>query len=181
MPAGYVSIHSSQTTKSEDAILTGNYYDDGIERGTAFQIHRRFTVGASATVKFVLDLTAVDSAKTVRTLPLRMNVNEGQVYVDTYKISSYTGGTEIPSINRNEQSGNTAGAVFKQGITSSGTAGDDLRQYIVGTASGFLYPGGGENTGDNPKTWNHSIICFEVDNQENSAVDFELNLNWYET
>jgi hypothetical protein len=181
MPAGYISIHPAQTTSNGDAILTGNYYDDGIERGAAFQIHRRFAIGGSATVKFVLDLSSVDVLKTVRTLPIRMGTNEGQVYVDTYKIESYTGGSEVPAINRNETSSNTAGAVFKSGVASSDTAGDDVREYIVGSASGFLYPGGGPNSGGNPKTWNHSIICFEVANQETGAIDFELNLNWYES
>jgi hypothetical protein len=181
MAAGRVSIHPEQTTFSEDAILTGNYAEDGIERGVAFQIHRRFTIGASATVKYVFDLTDVDILKTVRTLPLGMRTSEGQVYVDTYKIDSYTGGTVVPSTNRNERIDNTAGAVFKSGITSTDTAGDELRQYIVGALSTNQFSGGGSGGGGNPKTWNHSIICFEVANQENAAVDFELNINWYES
>lgn len=181
MAAGRVSIHPAQTNLSEDAILTGTYIEDGIERGVAFQIHRRFTIVASATVKFVLDLTGVDLSKTVRTLPLGMGTSEWQVYVDTYKIDSYTGGTEVPSINRNERIDNTAGAVFKSGITSSDIAGNDLRQYIIGALSTNQFSGGGTGSGSSPKTWNHSIICFEVENQETSSIDFELNLNWYES
>ena len=171
----------NQATTSGNGVVTSSYAEDGIERGESFQVHRRFSITGNGTVKFALDFTSVDATKEMRTLPIKCRTSQGQVFIDTYAIDSYTGGTSIPIAKRNRTSIIESQAVFTTGITSFDVAGDELRQYIIGAPSGFLQPGGGSGGGENPKKWNHSIICFEVSNQESSTVILEMNLNWYET
>ena len=165
---------------SKNGLIVTSYENDYISQGVAFQIHRRIPIGASATVKVVFDYSALVD-KGIFTLPIMAKTNCCQCYLNTYKIETYTGGSELPSINRNGVSSNIAECVVKIGVTSADIAGDDLREYIVGALSTRQNSGGGSISGESPKIFESGdIIMFEIINQENDAVDFELNFNWYE-
>jgi len=166
------------TAASKAGLVATTFADDAIERGYAFQVHRRVTV-PTAGKKVVFDFSAV--TKQIRTLPLRMRTNEGQVFVDTYAISSYTGGAAIPAALRNTTIASVSETVIKDGITSSDVAGDDVREYIIGTRSAIFNPGGGGADDDNPKKLAPAIIVLDIDNQESSDVVLEINFNWFES
>jgi hypothetical protein len=134
---------------SKDAVKTTSYSDDYLVNGSAHEIHRRFNID-NTTVKFLLDTSSVTS-DSVFTLPIVGVCSADQVYIDTYKITSYTGGTEIPSINPNTIINTPAEAVFYEDITSTDVAGDDLRQYIFGTQAQGNVSGGGIGSGNHAK------------------------------
>ena len=124
-----------QTSFSKDGLLTTTYADDYITRGKAFQVQRRIVaIPTTGTYKVVLDLSAVDSSKMVFILPLVMSATGGPVYMKTYKITTYTGGTIFPATRLNTLASNiiTAQGVVKHGITSTDVSGDDLREYELG-------------------------------------------------
>ncbi len=162
---------------TNDAIVVSTQAEDYILKGRAFEIHRRFEID-STTVKFLLDTSAVTS-DFILTMPLVGVCSADQVYLDSYKITSYTDGTAIPSINPNTFSTNTAETVFYQGITSTDVAGDDLREYIFGTQAQGNVSGGGAGSGTHVKVFTPGdLVCLEV--VSTSTLDFELNWLWYE-
>jgi hypothetical protein len=167
---------------SGDGVLTTTYADDYIVRGYAHEIHRRIPVTTTRDY-WVLDTTNVTS-DFVFTLTLYGNADENQVKIDTYKIDSYTGGTEIPSVNPNAIPGVglDANATFKTGVTPNilvGSAGDDLRQYTFGTQGQGNVPGGGFSSGGHAKVFSPGdIVCLSVIGT--GTVDFEFNWLWYE-
>lgn len=174
-------IPNSVRSFSKDGIVTTSYADDYILRGQGFQIARRFTLGTGIT-KFILDTTGLaDAEKIMFLLPVTHKVTDGPVYVTTYKVNAYTGGTEVPSIDLNENVDETAVVVFKNGVSSDGTPGDDKRDYIVGTESGFLQSGGGDERGDISlinKSDRPYII--EVDNQSGGSLQYRIGIVWFE-
>jgi len=173
-----ISTKNRALSFSGDGWVVTPYADDYISRGCAFQVHRILEVPAGG-LKIAIDFSSVTD-KVLFTMPLYFATNEGQVYVRTYKVVSYTGGTIIPVINRNGLSGNVAQGVFSSGITTADTPGDDLREYIVGALSTNKLPGGGTGGGSYPKVFSNGIIVFDIINKESSAVDLEIDLNWYE-
>jgi len=77
-----------------------------------------------------------------------MQTAGGSVFVDTYPITSYTGGNEIKFSRVNSTIENYAESVFKTGITPSGTPKpDETREYIVGVDRTNQSAGGGYSTG----------------------------------
>lgn len=163
---------------SRTAFVVTSFENNEIAKGNAFQVHRRFTIPTTGR-KIAIDFTGITN-KAIFTLPIRFNTDEGQVFVDTYKVTTKAGGTIIPSINRNSLSINTADAIFTDGITSSDVAGDDLREYIIGTQSAFFNPGGGGGGGVHPKIFDPEILLIDVENRETSEIILEVNFNWYE-
>lgn len=174
-------VPNSIRSFSKDGIVTTSYSDDYIVRGRGFQIARRFTLSTGIT-KFALDPTGLTAEnKQMFILPLSHKVTDGPVYIKTYKVDEYTGGTVVPSIDLNETVEDTAVVVFKQGVSSTGEAGDDLRDYIIGTSGGFLASGGGEERGD------ISIVnkpdrpyIIEVNNQSGGSVQYRIGIVWFE-
>lgn len=176
-----VSIDPQLTATLSDSktgIVTTTFEGNEIVKGNGFQVHRIISIPAGGK-KIVADFTNIDE-DFVFTLPLKMGTNEGQVYVSTYKIIDYTGGIPIPPINRNSTSDHTANGLFLDGVTSSDVAGDDLREYIIGTLSTNQNSGGGSGGGVQPKIFAGDVIMFDIDNKENTPIDLEFNFNWYE-
>ena len=165
-------------SSSGQATISTTFQNNEIVKGNGFQIHRRFEIPAGGK-KLVLDLSGIDD-NFAFTLPVRMKTNEGQCFVDTYKINNYIGGTIIPPINRNGTSLHTPNGVFKDDVTSADVAGDDLREYIIGALTTRQNSGGGDGGGLYIKVFGKDIIMFDVDNQENDTIYLELNFNWYE-
>lgn len=168
------------TTKS--GIVITEFKDDFAAQGKAFQIQRIFTLTNAQTLYLVLDTTAlVESGKRLIILPLTMQTSVGSVFVDTYPITSYTGGSEIKFARINSTIENYAESVFKSGITPTGTPGDELRQYIVGTESTNQSSGGGPSQADIPKRFPAgSIITTKLVNQESSTVTLSFGIVIYE-
>lgn len=169
---------NSQVSYSKDGLITTSYADDYISRGNAFQFHRIFTIPAAGT-KIIVDFSTA-TGKQIFTLPIRMAVNESQVFVSTYIVDTYTGGTEIPAINRNRLVDNDSLTTVKSGVTSTDTAGDDLREYIIGALSTNQNPGGGTGGGASPKIFDNKKLIIDVVNQEADTIYLEINFNWYE-
>jgi hypothetical protein len=172
-----MGIQIIQDSFSQDAVLTTNYADDYLVRGYGAEIHRRIPI-AVGTQYFVLDFSLCTS-DVIFTLPLNGYCSANQIYVDTYLIDSYTGGTEIPHAKPNQVLDITSQAVFKTGITPTGTGGDELRQYIFGTQGQGNVRGGGTGSSAAPKIWNvGDLLVFKI--ESDYVLDFEFNLVWYE-
>ena len=170
-------------SNSKKGLISTTFADDYAAQGKAFQIQRRITLTNAQTLYLVLDTTAlVSSGKSLIILPLIMSTNAGSVFVDTYPITSYTGGSEIKFARLNATIENYAKSVFKTGITPSGTpAPDETRQYIVGALSTNQNAGGGAIQPDLPKRFSAgNIITAKLVNQETSTVYLDFGLVIYE-
>lgn len=182
MTTGNGNIINNVLTDTKDGIVTSTYEKDYAYQGKAFQIQRRFAIASSATSYFVLDTTPlVIAEKRVSILPLIMSTGEGLAYVDTYAITSYTGGTPVPFARVNSDIANYAESIFKTGVTPTGSPGDDLRQYIVGSKSTNQNAGGGVSSQDIAKQFPAGVkIVGKVENKETSETVLELGLIIYE-
>lgn len=172
-----------ETTRSlsGDAWLTANYTDDGISRGLAFQTRRVITVPQTTPYKCVLDFSLLPSNKAVFVLPLHMAATGGPVLVSTYAISAYSNGTQLPSNPLNYYNKKVAYGVAKHGVTSSGTAGDDLREYIIGSDGTPAAVRSGNATGAVPIVFPPGVIlCLEIVNSYSGDVKFALDVVWFE-
>lgn len=172
-----MGVWSKQASADGDAVLTTNYSDDYLVRGNAHEVHRRMPISIG-TEYWVFDTTGVTKAA-VFSLPIVGNCSNDQVYLDTYAIESYAGGTVVPSTNPNGIDGEDAEAVLKTGVTPTGTPGDDLRQYIFGTQAQGANLGGGEHSGAHPKLFPPGAIIV-VKIVSTATLDFEFNFLWYE-
>lgn len=182
MSAGQV-VFLDQRSSSGDAALTTTYTDDYIIRGRGLNIQRRFaSIAAAATYKLVFDFSAISATKMIFMLPLAFSATGGPVYIKTYKLTTYTGGTAIPLINLNNFSEYTALTVFKHGIASTDVAGDDLREYELGaTGNPQQVNRAGSATGASPVIFKGGQkLCIEIVNNYSAAINLTLGAVLYE-
>lgn len=166
---------------SGDAILAANYTDDSISRGFGYQCRRVTTISNVGTYKFVFDLSAVSYNKGVFVLPLHLAATGGPALVKVYSITSYSGGTVYPSCYLNNVHRIAPQAVIKHGITSSDTAGDDLKEYIIGSDGTPATARSGGAAGAVPTVFPPGpVICMEVDNNYSGDIQFAADIVWFE-
>lgn len=169
---------------TKKAFVTTTFADDYVAQGKAFQIQRRITLTSQQTLYLVLDTTAlIASNKKLVIPPLTMQTAGGSVFVDTYPITSYTGGNEIKFARVNSTIENYAESIFKTGITPSGTPKpDETREYIVGVDRTNQSAGGGAVQPDLPKRFpSGSLITAKLVNQEEAVTVLDFGLVIYET
>ena len=174
-----------QKSSSGDAVLTTGYADDNIIKGYGFNVQRRLTSLAAASVtKIVFDTSAVTASSLVFTLPLAFSATGGPVLVRTYKITNYTGGTAWDSNKLNYLSTNsiTAASIVKYGIASTDTPGTDLREYVLGaTGNEQQVNRSGSVSSTSSIVYNAGVKgCLEITNKYGSPIDFVMGLVWYE-
>lgn len=171
-----------QKSNTGDAVLTTTYADDYITRGNAFQVRRRISLAASTTTKIVLDTTAVPSTSYIFILPVSVAGTGGPILVDTYGISTYTGGSAIVPAKLNSTSSNVAASLFLTGITSSDVAGNDLRQYIIGaTGNPQQVNRSGSSSGAVPYiVAPGSKIVMQINNTYTDTNTIAFDVIWYE-
>jgi hypothetical protein len=172
-------------TVSGDGIVATTYEENYVYKGFGYQVHRRFQIPASpARYRILLDTSLVPSDYELFTRPLYMRTDEGQCFADTYGITSYTGGTELPILNRNSKPGMPAArSVFKYGVATvdPAVAPDTSRQYIIGAKGTQQNPGGGPSGDEGIKVFPPGgILMIDIANQENSAIWLEINFLYYE-
>ena len=172
--------HKSQTSYTDDAVLTTTYADDFITKGNGFQIKKRIDLTAGQTIYLEFDITKA-VGKTVYSLPLRMSTGGGMVYVDSYNADSSTGGTTLATPNNlNGKSSTAALTTVKTGVTVTGTA-TNVREYVVGILSTKQSSGGGQGGVDVPKILDNSKpLYFKIENTESAAVVLDFEFVWYE-
>ncbi len=102
----------------------------------------------------------------------------GLVFVDIYEIDSYSGGTPIKFSKTNLGSDTEAITIFKYGITTSDTPGDDLREDIVGTYSTNQGSGSGGNGGLDlvKRLPSGNVECIKISNQEDDIITVGLGI-----
>jgi hypothetical protein len=178
------AVRIRQASYSRDALLSTSYADDFIVRGKAFQVQRRIeNIPNGTAYKSVIDFSGVDEDKIIFMLPVALSSTGGPMYIQTYAITSYTGGTVLPVNKMNYLLSNESQAVVKKGVTTSDVAGTDVREYelgalgnpqqvnragnISGAASALIFPPGG-------------ILCLDVLNQYTEALPLIVGLVWYE-
>jgi hypothetical protein len=140
------------------------------------------TITNSGTYKLVFDTTGVANNKIIAIAPLGMSATGGPVIISTYRISSYSNGTIYPTGYLNTTKIIPAGTVVKRGITSSDSAGNDLREYLLGaTGNPQQVSRAGSAGGSVPLVLSPGIvICLEIDNNYSGDVQLGLDLVWYE-
>lgn len=182
MTIGDTSIISRILTFSKTGIVTASYSEDSVSKGYGFQIQKRITLTTEQTYYLVLDSTALIALKKrLFILPLLMLTGGGMVFVDTYAIEGYTGGTEVTPLKINGNSDLTPDCIFKKGITPTGDPLTDTREYIVGTLSTNQASGGGSIPPDIAKQFPAgSIIVVKLMNQEAATVYLDFGLIFFE-
>jgi len=170
---------------NERSFVTSSFLDDFLLQGRMFQVQRRIaSIAVTTPYKCCLDLSAVPLDYCVLIPPLTFSATGGPVVIKTYRISSYSDGTSFPSNRLNALSTNNiyAKGIVKYNITSSDTAGDDLREYELGaTGNPQQVNRSGQGSGSSvfivpPKI----IIALEIVNNYSEAVNFTLSLLWAE-
>jgi len=173
----YITNDVGGMSQDGQAVVATSFELDYLVRGKGHEVHRRFSIKPGIT-KFVLDFTEC-TRDYIFSMPIYGGTSKDQVYMDSYRISSYSGGTEVPSVNPQGAHPIAAEGKFVKGVVSTDVAGDDLRQYIYGTQSQGNVAGGGGITGNHPKiSGTDTIIMLEITASTN--LDLELNLLWYE-
>jgi hypothetical protein len=164
---------------SKNGLVCTTYADDGVVRGQCFNVRKRLTLTSGQTYYVAFDLTA-HTEKTLFTLPLGLSTSGGSVFVDTYGVDSYTGGTSVTPVKMNSMSTIEPLAIIKQGVTPTGGP-YSLREYIVGTLTTNQSSGSGTGLVDTPKILNPAKpIIFKLVNQESGSVVLNINFIWYE-
>lgn len=162
---------------SNDAILTTSYSDDYTVRGDAFNISTILTVASGVTVKCALDFSGVTTDREIFLLPLTFASSAGYFKGTTYNITTYTGGTSVPFINLNENSLNAALSVFKTGVASTDTAGNDKREYVIGGGANPASSRGGSG-GSSNQIWVKRGVkkVIELKNTTNASADIQISI-----
>lgn len=165
-----------------DSILNISFQDILIILGFAHQIKRKINIASKTTIKGVLDLSDVPTGNSIILLPLNFNATGGPVTIETYRITSYTEGTVVPSVNLNIENPQSTNAVVKMEITSTDEPGDDLREYGLGaTGNPQQVNRSGSASGAMPLILVPNLkIVMEIYNDYTEAVDFYYDIIWYE-
>ena len=182
MGLGDQFIQIAQQSYAKDAILTTDYTANYITKGNGFQIHKRVTISGNQTLYITLDATATAaSGMYLYSLPVVIAPNQGNIFVDTYNVPSYTGGTVFATpINLNELSPIASLSVAKIGITTSGTI-TNLREYSIGAPLTNQSSGGGAPPIGIAKILdNRKPIIVKIMNQETATVILDFNFAWFE-
>ena len=167
-----------QASVSSDAVLTTTYADDATVRGTGFVLKKNFSIGAGATVYFLIDYTTYipspERLGLVYAMPPFFKATDGPVSVVIYRGTDYVAGATVLHLyNPNTLSAKTESATtVTQGATGSNKGTAVLEYIIGGTGKGSGDDGGGSffirpNTG---KT------LIEVTNSATGTVTF----NWFQ-
>jgi len=182
MGLGDSFVKVAQQAYAGDAVLTTDYTANYTTKGVGFQVHKRITISGNQTLYVVLDaLATAASGMFLYSLPIMISPNQGNIFVDTYNVDSYTGGTSLGTpININELSSIKALSFIKSGVTVSGTI-TNLREYTIGapltnqSSGGGVMPIGISKILDNRKP-----IIAKIMNQENSVLTLDFNFVWFE-
>ncbi len=161
---------------SKDGIVVTSYADDHIVRGNCFQIQRIITISDSAPTYIVLDTSALVALnKRLFIMPLILSTAGGHCKVETYPITSYTGGTEVKFARVNSTVNNFAKSKVYKNVTPVGAVPDDeYREYSIGTKSTKQASGGGLDTPDIAKQFPAgALITAKISTVE--TTDIELN------
>lgn len=154
-------------------------YDDATIYGESFNITTYITHANATPIKSVLDFSGVDSDKIVSLFPINFGSSGGRINIKTYTIENYSasGATTIDFINSNYEKTGAPQTLFISGVTSSDAAGDDLRQYFVGSGTNPVSRAGGSAGGTYAINPDSKIICIESTNVSGSSVDLGLAIN----
>lgn len=172
-------VRMTQQSFSRDAVLVTTYADDFVSRGQCFQVIKRVALTSSQTRYVVFDLTA-HTEKLIYSLPIQFYSSGGEVFIDTYGVDSYTGGTVIPALKVNGLSNIDPLAIIKIDVTPSGTP-LNIREYLIGAKSTNQSSGGGRGIDGIPRVLNTAKpIVLKITNQETVNVNVEIGLVWYE-
>jgi len=115
--ASQLLLQSKST--SSDGIVATTYSDDTIVKGNAHTVVNSATLAGSATINFLVDMSSVDSDKTVFILPCLISSESHRVEFRFYEDTDYTGGTTVETFNPNRLSSTTKQTVFTTGASGS--------------------------------------------------------------
>lgn len=174
--------YGSILTNNKSGIVIASYVDDAISKGQGFEIKKRVSLLANQEYILVLYSTALVAAgKGLFIMPLIMSTGGGMVFVDTYAIAGYTLGTAVTPLKINTTKALAPECIFKKGITQTGDALTDPREYIVGTLSTNQSSGGGAAPIDVAKQFTPGVImAAKCMNQENAPVVLNFGMIFFE-
>lgn len=148
-----------------------------------FSISRRFSVAASNGTYDIVIETTTEKPNLVF-LPLAFSgIGDGPVNIDVYMAPTYSGGTSIPPLNRDNESSKTADVVVKMAptVTDTGTL-IPIQFQINCSATGAAASIGGSVKEDlkfNAKK-NTVYLIRATNTGTSSAAKCTIAANWYE-
>lgn len=169
MGASLINIHRSQTSFSEDAVLTTNYLDDNIVAGRIFGIGLAQSLTADTPIYFTSE--CLSDINALFLLPIQITPTEGFLILNIYEDTEYTGGTTITATNRNRTSDITSSVTIKLGAvgTEKGT--------LLGLTKIFGVAGTNQSSGGGESATSNSIVLdtskrylYELTNSETGTV-----------
>lgn len=173
MSAGFVSIHRSQASFSQDAVLTTNYLDNNIIQGNVFSITLDQAFTAETPIYFTSEYATPANIDAVFLLPIILSPASGTAVLKIYEDTNYTGGTALTPVDRNRTTANTAEITVLAGASGT-TEGTLLFTYLFGTdASGTPAgsQGGGAGSSTNPIVLDKTKkYLYEIETAETTNV-----------
>lgn len=163
---------------SKDAIKTTGYFDDYIVQGKCHSISKRISLAQGATEYIVIDTSAM--TRMMFLLPFSFSTDAGKANIDTYNIASYTGGTAIHAAPLNEVSNDIAQCVIKSGVTPSGSPGNDLREYQIGSPGNVVQSRGGNAVGANSIILGNARKVIKIVNLYAGTNVLNITMSWAE-
>ena len=112
--------------------VTTTFGDDYAFRGNGFTINNHITMAGSQTLNFLIDMSNVDSQKTVFSLPIFVASGSNKVVVKVYEGADYSGGTPITAFNINRNSETALQTVITAGASDDvGGKGTQFRTHVA--------------------------------------------------
>ena len=104
---------------NKTGVVSTTYSDNGVVKGIARLINASTTIGSSATINFLLDLSANDESVWVFALPIGITTSSQTIELRVYEDTDYSGGSSVTVVNPNRRSNSTINMVVKAGATGS--------------------------------------------------------------
>jgi hypothetical protein len=166
------------------AIYISAFENKLIQDGQIFGISTRLTIPATGTtVRLLFDPTAF-TGRALLVLPALFKAyGAGPIYINIYENPTYTGGTEIDSINFNFNSTNAAESIVKLNPTVTVLGTKLPNEYILLSAGGpaVARTGGEASAGDLVFDVDRTKkYLYVLDNQEANPADGSVVIDWTE-
>lgn len=153
-----------------------------IKQGRVYYVQKVFDIAIDETLDLSIDsrLVIPDSHNgfvgNVIIYPFKAKISEGLIKATLYGGGSYSGGTVLPMMKRNEKSENTNLSIVRINPDEDtiGIAGND---YLLGSSASNQFPGGGESKEADPLIIDNNIQrVLRIPNTTGVAIQLEFRI-----
>ncbi|MCP4394964.1 MAG: hypothetical protein GY804_11965 [Alphaproteobacteria bacterium] len=175
-------LTESTLSHSKDGQVVTSYADNYGVKGNGFTLQRNFAIASGASLYILIDYTTFTKPTGfIFVQPPIFSAGAGEVLVNVYRGSDYSGGSVIEVLSNNTVINNTMETTITENPTGT-VLGDSVLEYLVGSKSTNQNSGGGSisigppfirnntgktlveivnNSGENT-TFNYSQVFFEI-------------------